>query len=238
MYEHFTDRARSVMQTANQVALYLQYDYITTEHLLLALIQEESSVAANVLNNIGVHWDNVLREVEKIVERGPYRYRREKLPLTPCVKSVIAHAVEEAELLDDRHVATEHLLLGLVSSKESVSSQVLINLGLTLEGIREETLRLLGREIPKEKLRKRKRVPQVPQMAMERIRSLERQLWNIRVVLGALSWRSRRRSVRRIRGSGAGPGHWRKHGSIRQTPPRRPARRRHGPAARHRTYSP
>ena len=47
MYERFTDRARKVMQLANQEAQRFNHEYIGTEHVLLGLIKEGSGVAAN-----------------------------------------------------------------------------------------------------------------------------------------------------------------------------------------------
>jgi ATP-dependent Clp protease ATP-binding subunit ClpA len=188
MYERFTDRAREVMSSASQEAHYFFHKYIATEHVLLAILDEGSGVAANALRNLGLHMSSVRPEVEKLVQSGPYRYSRDFLPLTPRVKALIAHAIEEAELLDDSYVGTEHLLLGLVRQKESVAAQVLMNLGVKLEEVRGEVLRLLGREIPAEPS---SHVPPLPDATLraaerERIRSLEQQLWNVRVVLGAL----------------------------------------------------
>ena len=53
MYERFTDRARKVMQLANQEAQRFNHEYIGTEHILLGLVKEGSGVAANVLKNLG-----------------------------------------------------------------------------------------------------------------------------------------------------------------------------------------
>ena len=47
MYERFTDRARKIMQLANQEAQRLNHEYIGTEHILLGLVKEGSGVAAN-----------------------------------------------------------------------------------------------------------------------------------------------------------------------------------------------
>ena len=52
MYERFTDRARKVMQLANQEAQRFNHEYIGTEHILLGLVKEGSGVAANVLKNL------------------------------------------------------------------------------------------------------------------------------------------------------------------------------------------
>ena len=47
MYERFTDRARKVMQLANQEAQRFNHEYIGTEHILLGLVKEGTGVAAN-----------------------------------------------------------------------------------------------------------------------------------------------------------------------------------------------
>ena len=71
MYERFTDRARKVMQLANQEAQRFNHEYIGTEHILLGLVKEGSGVAANVLKNLDVDLRKIRLEVEKIVQTGP-----------------------------------------------------------------------------------------------------------------------------------------------------------------------
>jgi ATP-dependent Clp protease ATP-binding subunit ClpC len=144
MYERFTDRARKVMQLANQEAQRFNHEYIGTEHILLGLVKEGSGVAANVLKNLDVDLRKIRLEVEKLVQSGPDMVTMGKLPQTPRAKKVIEYAVEEARNLNHNYVGTEHLLLGLLREEEGVAAQVLRNLGLKLEDVREEVLNLLG----------------------------------------------------------------------------------------------
>ena len=144
MYERFTDRARKVMQLANQEAQRFNHEYIGTEHVLLGLVKEGSGVAANVLKNLDVDLRKIRLEVEKIVQSGPDMVTMGKLPQTPRAKKVIEYALEEAKNLNHNYVGTEHLLLGLLREQEGVAAQVLMNLGLKLEDVREEVLNLLG----------------------------------------------------------------------------------------------
>ena len=144
MYERFTDRARKVMQLANQEAQRFNHEYIGTEHVLLGLVKEGSGVAANVLKNLEVDLRKIRLEVEKIVQSGPDMVTMGKLPQTPRAKKVIEYAMEEARNLNHNYVGTEHLLLGLLREQEGVAAQVLMNLGLKLEDVREEVLNLLG----------------------------------------------------------------------------------------------
>ncbi|MCI0492500.1 MAG: ATP-dependent Clp protease ATP-binding subunit, partial [Planctomycetes bacterium] len=147
MYERFTDRARKVMQLANQEAQRFNHEYIGTEHVLLGLIKEGSGVAANVLKNLDVDLRKIRLEVEKLVQSGPDMVTMGKLPQTPRAKKVIEYSMEEARNLNHNYVGTEHILLGLLREQEGVAAQVLMNLGLKLEDVREEVLNLLGHGI-------------------------------------------------------------------------------------------
>jgi ATP-dependent Clp protease ATP-binding subunit ClpC len=153
MYERFTDRARKVMQLANQEAQRLNHEYIGTEHILLGLIKEGSGVAANALKNLEVDLRKICLEIEKIVQSGPDTVTMSQLPQTPRAKKVIEYAIEEARALNHNYVGTEHLLLGLLREQEGVAAQVLMNLGLRLDDVREEVQNMLGQNVAQEESR-------------------------------------------------------------------------------------
>ncbi len=144
MFERFTDRARKVMALANQEAQRFNHEYIGTEHILLGLVKEGSGVGATVLKNLDVDIKKLRLEVEKLVKSGPDMVTMGKLPQTPRAKKVIEYAIEEARSLNHNYVGTEHILLGLLRETEGVAAQVLMNLGLKLEDVRQEVLNLLG----------------------------------------------------------------------------------------------
>lgn len=144
MFERFTDRARKVMALANQEAQRFNHEYIGTEHVLLGLVKEGSGVGANVLKNLDVDIKKLRLEIEKLVKSGPDMVTMGKLPQTPRAKKVIEYAIEEARALNHNYVGTEHILLGLLRETEGIAAQVLMNLGLKLEDVRQEVLNLLG----------------------------------------------------------------------------------------------
>ena len=144
MFERFTDRARKVMALANQEAQRFNHEYIGTEHILLGLVKEGGGVGANVLKNLDLDLRKIRLEVEKLVKSGPDMVTMGKLPQTPRAKKVIEYAIEEARSLNHNYVGTEHLLLGLLREQDGIAAQVLMNLGLKLEDVREEVLNLLG----------------------------------------------------------------------------------------------
>jgi hypothetical protein len=140
MYERFTDRARKVMQLANQQAQRFNHEYIGTEHILLGLVEEGAGVGVKVLKNLHIDLRKLRREVEQIVVSGPFEDYRGRRPQTPRAKKVIEYAIEEARNFGHNYVGTEHLLLGLFREQDGVASYVLMNLGLRLEDLREEML--------------------------------------------------------------------------------------------------
>jgi ATP-dependent Clp protease ATP-binding subunit ClpC len=144
MFERFTDRARKVMALANQEAQRFNHEFIGTEHILLGLVKEGSGVGATVLKNLEVDIKKLRLEVEKLVKSGPDMVTMGKLPQTPKAKKVIEYAIEEARALNHNYVGTEHILLGLLRESEGIAAQVLMNLGLKLEDVRQEVLNLLG----------------------------------------------------------------------------------------------
>ena len=145
MFEQFTERARKVLGLARQEAQKFNHEYIGTEHILLGLILEGSGVAATVLRNMDVDLRKIRLEIEKLVQQGPQVMTApSKLPFTPRAKRVIDLAKEEAASLNHEHVGTEHLLLGLLRENEGIAAQVLMNLGVRLDEVREEVLELLS----------------------------------------------------------------------------------------------
>jgi ATP-dependent Clp protease ATP-binding subunit ClpC len=138
------------MALANQEAQRFNHEYIGTEHILLGLVKEGSGVGATVLKNLDVDIKKLRLEIEKLVKSGPDMVTMGKLPQTPRAKKVIEYAIEEARVLNHNYVGTEHILLGLLRESEGIAAQVLMNLGLKLEDVRQEVLNLLGAGVDSE----------------------------------------------------------------------------------------
>ena len=148
MFNRFTERARKVIILAKEEARRFNHDYIGTEHILLGLIREGEGVAAAVLQKIGVSLENIRLEIEKLVQPGPSTQIIGDIPFTPRAKKALELAAEEARSLGHNYIGTEHLLLGLIREGEGIASQVLLNLGMDLNTVRNEVMELLGSALP------------------------------------------------------------------------------------------
>jgi ATP-dependent Clp protease ATP-binding subunit ClpC len=138
MFERFTEHARHVMELAMREAQRFGNPYVGTEHLLWGLAKENHGVAAAVLEHFRVDLKPLRREVDELLKTRPRVESVETLPQSAHVKEAIQYAVEEARAMHHNCVGTEHILLGLMRNSETVAAQVLANLGLTLDAVREE----------------------------------------------------------------------------------------------------
>jgi ATP-dependent Clp protease ATP-binding subunit ClpC len=141
-FDKFTEQARKALSLAQEEAHRLKHNYIGTEHLLLGLVHEGKGVAAKVLLKLGVELQTVRNAVEFIIGRGD-RVVPGEIGLTPRAKKVIELAIDEARRMNHHYIGTEHLLLGLIREGEGVAVGVLESLGLKLEQVRKETLKML-----------------------------------------------------------------------------------------------
>jgi len=148
MFNRFTERARKVIILAKEEARRFNHDYIGTEHILLGLIREGEGVAAAVLQKLEVSLENIRLEIEKLVQPGPATQIIGDIPFTPRAKKALELAAEEARSLGHNYIGTEHLLLGLIREGEGIASQVLLNLGMDLNSVRNEVMSLLGSALP------------------------------------------------------------------------------------------
>ncbi len=145
----FTDQAHRIIEQAHKEAEHFQHNYIGTEHLLLGMVHDGEGVAGAVLRNLGVQLSKVRDAVEFIIGRGD-RIVLGEIGLTPRAKKVIELAVDESRHLNNNYVGTEHLLLGMVREGEGIAAGVLESLGVTLDKVRAQTMRVLEHAKPEE----------------------------------------------------------------------------------------
>jgi ATP-dependent Clp protease ATP-binding subunit ClpC len=142
MFDRFTQTARNVMIAANRETMRFNHEYIGTEHILLGLVKVGSGNAVMVLNNLNIDLRNVRVEVEKRIAAICQQVDRAEVPPTPRAKRVIEYAIGEMRQLNHASMGTVHILLGLLTEQGGVAAQVLMDLGLDLEKVRDEIRRL------------------------------------------------------------------------------------------------
>jgi uncharacterized protein (TIGR02246 family) len=136
MFERYTEKARRVIFFARYEASQYGSMTIETVHLLLGLLREDHALTRRFLDEKGgVQF--LREEIEAHITRGERISTSVEVPLSLECKHILNLAAEEAEHLGNKHVATEHLLLGILREKDSWAARLLRDRGLTLEGLRE-----------------------------------------------------------------------------------------------------
>jgi ATP-dependent Clp protease ATP-binding subunit ClpA len=149
MFERFTEKARQVVVSAQDEARLLKHNYISTEHILLGLLQDKDTLAYRALNavhnNIGLY--QIRNDIARIVGQGDDVVDGQ-IPFTPRGKKVLELALREALSLGHNYVGSEHVLLGLVRENEGVAARLLLDYQADADSIREAVLIELAKDVP------------------------------------------------------------------------------------------
>ena len=145
MQGRFTQNAIKVLKLAQYEARHLKHNYVGTEHLLLGLLHEGNSIAAKALSSLGIDLYSLRQRVHDIAPSQDYDdYYIHEIGYTPDAKETLELAVKEAQILSHDYIGAEHILLGIISNKENIASQILISLGADLDIIQSTVLDLLN----------------------------------------------------------------------------------------------
>ncbi len=169
LWERYTERARKVMLHAEDWAIRLRSTHISPEHILLGLLEEEDTLAVQILEQLGVNIRNMKAEVEV--------YLRSQMPAHPpsgspilsaTAKQVLVWAADEAKSMNDSHIDTAHLLLALLKEKQGLAAKILAKYNVRYEEVRK---RLYELRLEVEALRKQKKpvAPETTEDLTERV---------------------------------------------------------------------
>ncbi|MGD2181107.1 ATP-dependent Clp protease ATP-binding subunit [Lusitaniella coriacea] len=143
MFERFIDTAIKAVMLSQEEARRTGHNLVGTEQLLLGLMAQKTGIAAKILQQQGVTLQDARRVVEESLGRGS-GYIPANIPFTPKVQKIFEQAVAESRQLGHNYIGTEHLLLAIARDEETAAVQVLKQLEVDLDRLRNETIRALG----------------------------------------------------------------------------------------------
>jgi len=127
MFEYFTDKAIKAVVLAQEEARRMKQNLVGSEQVLLGLIAEGSSDAANILSQMGVKLKDAREVVEGLVGSGSDNVPA-NIPFTPRAKRIFEQALEIARQQSHQSILPEHILLAM-TREEGVATKVLSQLG-------------------------------------------------------------------------------------------------------------
>jgi ATP-dependent Clp protease ATP-binding subunit ClpC len=165
MFVRFTDRSRTSVEAAFEEARMLGHDSLGDEDLLLGILRVDEGIAAEALSSLGVTLEDARDECEGMLSDALSSIgvslediRREageafdmslpddrKIPCSPRAKNALVGARKEMRRLGDKHLGTEHVLLGILGNEDGAAVRILGRLGVSPEALEERLFELRGR---------------------------------------------------------------------------------------------
>jgi len=140
-FERFTEPAKGLLTISQTEAEKAGFNYIGTEHLLLASFGNPEFHSARILAALGVTEARVRSAIAKVITRKEGRAFGGIIP-TSRVKKVIEIAFQLCGALGQTNVGTDHILLALAAEGEGIAAHVLSDLGATRKLIEAEAAKL------------------------------------------------------------------------------------------------
>ena len=144
MIYKFTNRAKKVIEIADDISIELGHNYIGTEHILYGLAKEGEGIASKVLQNKGVTSEKVLKETKEMLGYG--KEIKQSLGFTPRSKRVLENAFLEAKRIGYNYIGTEHLLLALMKEGDSIAIKIILELNVEISQIYNEVAKVINEE--------------------------------------------------------------------------------------------
>ena len=139
MNDKFTTKAQNVLNKALVLAGMLGHTYVGSEHLLLALSDEEKSIAKKILDDKGLTYNLLLRYIKELSGTGEQTHPSSS-DITPRLKRIISASGKTSENASNT-IGTEHLLLSLCDTKDSVAYKIIVKNGVNISDIRTSVLK-------------------------------------------------------------------------------------------------
>lgn len=144
MIYKFTNKAKKVIEIADEISVELGHNYIGTEHLLYGLVEEGQGIAAKVLINKEITGERIINKIEELLGRG--EEIEDSLGFTPRTKKVLENAFLESKRIGYNFIGTEHLLLAILKEKDCIATRIITELDVEISKIYSEIAKVINEE--------------------------------------------------------------------------------------------
>ena len=141
-FDRFTEKAQEAAMRAYEILQHYKHTQVDTEHMFLALAQQEDGTIPQILQAVEATVDVIVRKLETVLESAPKasnnpygNAQTAQVFITPRLKRVMDVAQEEAGKMKDEYVGTEHIFLAIASERNTPSANILREAGVNKERI-------------------------------------------------------------------------------------------------------
>ena len=134
--DDFTEQAQEIIGKSQEIVRRYQHSQWDVEHILMALLEQEEGVPAEILRQLGVSIDEMRDGLNRALEQGPkVAYESSQIYVSPRAAGVLDRAEVEAKRLNDDFIGTEHILIAIVQENQGDAAKVLAQFNVNLENV-------------------------------------------------------------------------------------------------------
>ncbi len=152
MMERFTEKAQQAINRSKEIAGEIGHTYVGTEHLLLALLEQNEGVAATVLINQGITYKVIHDQIRDMIAQNMNQVA-EPEGFTPRVRKILEMSLKEAIYMNTNLIGTEHILIALLKEQDCMATRLIEVVGGSKQKIYNDILRTIGKESKSQKLK-------------------------------------------------------------------------------------
>jgi ATP-dependent Clp protease ATP-binding subunit ClpC len=134
--DDFTEQAQEILGKSQEIVRRYRHSQWDAEHILMALLEQEDGVPAEILRQLGVSIAEMRDALNRALEQGPkVAYESSQIFVAPRAARVLEGAEGEAKRLNDDFIGTEHILIAIVQENQGDASKVIAQYNVNLENV-------------------------------------------------------------------------------------------------------
>ncbi|MBP5520772.1 MAG: ATP-dependent chaperone ClpB [Treponema sp.] len=144
-YENFTIKTQEALQEASSIANKNDNSEIGTEHVLMALLEQQDGLIAPIVERIGVPAIELIKKLRELISSNPRVSGAVQLYFSGPMQKVLAKAEKEMSALHDQYLSTEHILLAM-SEADDKTGDLLRKYGINHKAVFEALKSVRGNQ--------------------------------------------------------------------------------------------
>jgi ATP-dependent Clp protease ATP-binding subunit ClpC len=147
-FDRFTERAQEAAQRAAEIIQRYGHNQIDTEHILLALIEQQEGMITQIFDLLAVERSTIINKLDEILKSSPkasiFGGGAGQIFITPRVKRIMELANDEATKIKDEFISTEHIFLAILGERNTPASRLLQESGIDRKRVLEAIMQIRG----------------------------------------------------------------------------------------------
>ena len=143
--DEFTEQAQEILRSSQEIMRRYRHSQWDSEHVLMALIEQEKGVPAEVFRELGVSIERMHRALHGLLEQAPkVAHESAQVYVAPRAARLLERAKSESDRFGDEFIGAEHLLIALTQEDQGGVKAVLDEMGVDLEKVYQALQKIRG----------------------------------------------------------------------------------------------